>query len=125
METERVENERNITAVDLFAGCGGMSLGFEKAGVNVVAVRRPNGTMWGPFTATRVDDYTLSVAATIDFAPVFDGSIEPPHVMFGGVERFAYPVLLTSIKPNGMASTDMQAVGYDARVYADDDNSPP
>ena len=37
METERVENERNITAVDLFAGCGGMSLGFEKAGVNVVA----------------------------------------------------------------------------------------
>lgn len=95
------------------------------SGTNVVAVRRPNGTMWGPFTATRVDDYTLSVAATIDFAPVFDGSIEPPHVMFGGVERFAYPVLLTSIKPNGMASTDMQAVGYDARVYADDDNSPP
>lgn len=37
METERVENERSITAVDLFAGCGGMSLGFEKAGVNVVA----------------------------------------------------------------------------------------
>ena len=37
MQTERVENERNITAVDLFAGCGGMSLGFEKAGVNVVA----------------------------------------------------------------------------------------
>ena len=37
METEHVENERNITVVDLFAGCGGMSLGFEKAGVNVVA----------------------------------------------------------------------------------------
>lgn len=36
METEHVENERNITVVDLFAGCGGMSLGFEKAGVNVV-----------------------------------------------------------------------------------------
>lgn len=30
-------NEANITAVDLFAGCGGMSLGFEKAGVDVVA----------------------------------------------------------------------------------------
>lgn len=37
METEHVENERNITVVDLFAGCGGMSFGFEKAGVNVVA----------------------------------------------------------------------------------------
>ena len=27
----------NIKCVDLFCGCGGMSLGFQKAGFNIVA----------------------------------------------------------------------------------------
>lgn len=91
----------------------------------VAAVRRPDGSCWGPYAATRIDDFTLSVPAVIDFTPTLDSSIEPPHVLFGELQRFAYPVLMTAINPNGMASTDMQAVGYDSRVYDEDNNSPP
>ena len=64
METERVENERNITAVDLFAGCGGMSLGFEKAGVNVVAAY----DNW---------DAAIDVYRANFQHPVFKGSVRP------------------------------------------------
>lgn len=38
VEWERVREERRMTAVDLFAGCGGMSLGMIQAGMNVVAM---------------------------------------------------------------------------------------
>ena len=35
--TERQNTGVTLTAVDLFSGCGGMSLGFQKAGFDVLA----------------------------------------------------------------------------------------
>lgn len=97
-------------------------LDWSAGGAHVVAVRRPDGTLDGPYAATRVDDYRLQVAA-LGFVPDTSWSIEPPHILFGPVTRWSYPVLITAISPgNDGASVD--AVNYDARVYADDDNVP-
>jgi Putative phage tail protein len=90
---------------------------------HVVALRRPDGTLSGPHAATRLDDYRLQIAGPIDFTPVIGGAIEATHLLFGTVERWSYPVLVTEISPSG-DSVEVSAVGYDARIYADDDNTP-
>lgn len=92
-----------------------------KSGVShVVGLRRPDGTVSGPWPATRVDDFRLSVPS-LDFEPDVSWGIDPPHFLFGESTRWCYPVLITSIGP-GDHSADVEAVNYDPRVYADDDN---
>lgn len=90
---------------------------------HVVGLRRPDGTVSGPWPATRVDDFRLTVPS-LDFEPDVSWDIEPPHLLFGQTNRWCYPVLITSIEP-GDHSADMEAVNYDPRVYADDDNFAP
>ncbi|MCK8687963.1 host specificity factor TipJ family phage tail protein, partial [Pseudomonas umsongensis] len=86
---------------------------------HVVALRRPDGTLSGPWAASRVDDFRLAIPA-LDFEPDLSWDIEPPHLLFGESTRWCYPVLITSIDP-GDHSADVEAVNYDPRVYADDD----
>ncbi|MGV5490215.1 host specificity factor TipJ family phage tail protein [Pseudomonas sp. XP2] len=90
---------------------------------NLIGVRRLDGTLSGPWDAVRVDDYTAMVAA-LDFTPVVDGPLEPPHILFGPASRWAYPTLITSSDPaNGNVA--MKGMPYDARVYIYDDQFPP
>jgi hypothetical protein len=92
-----------------------------KSGVShVVAIRRPDGSVSGPWPATRLDDFRITVPS-LDFEPDASWDIEPPHLLFGESTRWCYPVLITSIDP-GDHSADVEAVNYDPRVYADDDN---
>jgi hypothetical protein len=92
---------------------------------HVVALRRPDGTLSGPHIAVDAGENSARIDGPLDFVPltVEDGSEEPTHVLHGTVERWSYPVLVTSITPAG-DRVDVTAVGYDARVYADDDNAP-
>jgi hypothetical protein len=91
---------------------------------HVVALRRPDGTLSGPHAATRIDDYRLQISAALDFTPVTAASaIEPTHMLFGTATRWSHPVLVTEITPSG-DTVDVAAVGYDERIYADDDNAP-
>lgn len=92
---------------------------------HVAAVRRPDGRLAGPFVVTRIDDYRLQFAEPLGFVPVLDLSIELPHVQFGTAELWSYPALLSDISPRGTTGAAVEAVNYDARVYEDDDNSPP
>lgn len=89
-----------------------------------VAIRRPDGTVSGPYTATKVDEYTLTIPS-IDFTPDVSWEKEPPHLLFGPSNRLSYPVLVMSVTPNGSAAASVEAIGYNPLVYADDDNSPP
>lgn len=98
-------------------------LDWSAGGAYAVQLRRPDGTVSGPWAPTRIDDYSFTVAA-LDFAPETDWLIEPPHIQFGPVSRVSYPVLVSSISPDGMYSASVEAIGYDARVYLDDDNAP-
>lgn len=94
------------------------------AGDRLVAVRMQDGTLSGPYVATRGDtDYEIHAAGMGD-AAVLDAQQEPPHVYCGTVERWAFPVLVTDISPRGFETVSVAAVNYDARVYADDENSP-
>lgn len=97
-------------------------LDWSAGGAHVVAIRRKDGTLSGPYSATRINDYRLQVA-TLDFAPDTSWSVEPPHLLFGPVNRWSYPTLISSIRSNG-SGADVEAMNYDARVYADDDNAP-
>lgn len=98
-------------------------LDFSAGGEHRIGVRKLDGTLSGPWTATQVDQYTVRVDA-LDFTPEVDGPLEPPHILFGPASRWAYPVLVTSSDPaNG--NTAMKGMPYDARVYTYDDQSPP
>lgn len=97
---------------------------WSAGGDHVVALRRPDGTLSGPYTATRVDDYRLTIPA-LDFVPDTSWSIEPPHLLFGPVARWSYPVLITGISPSGEEGAQVEAMNYDPRVYTYDDASPP
>ena len=93
---------------------------------HVVALRRPNGTLAGPYMAAPVGERSLRIAEQLDFAPIADGTsaVEPTHLLQGTSTRWSYPVLVTSITPSG-SGAEVAAVNYDDRIYADDDNAPP
>jgi len=91
---------------------------------HVVAIRRPDGTLSGPYTATRIDDYRFTIGS-LDFVPDVSWDIEPPHLLFGPVNRWVYPALVTEISPQGSSGVSIKAINYDARVYADDDGFAP
>lgn len=98
---------------------------WQEGQAHLLMLRRPNGTASGPYPATRVDDYRLTVPY-LDFVPVTDSpSLDPTHLLFGTATRYCYPVLITDVSPSGMRSAQVEAVGYDARVYLSDDSSPP
>ncbi len=91
---------------------------------HVVAVRRPNGTVSGPYQATRIDDYHLSIAG-LDFEPDTSWGIEPPHLYFGLVDRWSYPALITDIRPSGTDGASVEAVNYAPEIYQYDDAAVP
>ncbi len=91
---------------------------------HVVAVRRPNGTVSGPYQAIRIDDYHLSIAG-LDFEPDTSWGIEPPHLYFGLVDRWSYPALITDIRPSGTDGASVEAVNYAPEIYQYDDAAAP
>ena len=99
-------------------------LDWSAGGAHVVGLRRPDGTLSGPFTATRIDDYRLTIAEQPDFTPDLSWTIEPPHIYFGPLIRWNYPALVTEVSPSGNGCS-VSAINYDSRCYDDDDNSPP
>jgi len=100
-------------------------LDWSAGGVHVAGLRRPDGTLSGPFTATRIDDYRLSIASLPDFTPSLDTSSEPPHIYFGPLVRWCYPALITEVSPSGQVGCSVSAINYSPLIYIDDDNSPP
>lgn len=100
-------------------------LDWSAPGVYKVLVRRKDGTASGPYTATRIDDYTFTIP-TLDFVPDLSGMIDtPPIIQFGHESKWCFPALITDVSPSGTRTCNVKAVNYDVRVYADDDNFPP
>jgi hypothetical protein len=93
---------------------------WSDAGPHYLYVRREDGSSAGPYVATRIDDFHLSISG-LDFPPDTSLDIEPPHLLFG----IGYKVLITSISPNGTDSASVEAMAYNEAVYLSDDQSPP
>ena len=99
-------------------------LNWSAGGEHWVALRRRNGSASGPYVATRIDDYRLTIPA-LDFVPVTDSAMDAPVLQFGPKAKFCYPALIKEVNPSGTVSCNVTAVNYDERVYLDDDNFPP
>ena len=93
-------------------------LDWSAGGAHKVGVRRLDGTLSGPFPATQIDDFHIKVEE-LDFAPTTDFALEPPHLLFGPEDKWAYPVLVTSADPSN-GNVSMKGMPYDARVYTYD-----
>ncbi|AIR90235.1 host specificity factor TipJ family phage tail protein [Pseudomonas cremoricolorata] len=115
--------------VDFIAGNGmtllesSEPLAWEEGASHVIALRRKDGSLSGPWPATRVDEVRLTVPE-LDFVPDLSWDTEPPYLMFGTTQRWCYPILMKSIAPDDY-TTDVEAVNYDVRVYSDDNNFAP
>lgn len=99
-------------------------LDWSEGGSYVIGIRRPDGTVSGPYPATRIDDYHLSISG-LDFEPDTSWGIEPPHLYFGLVDRWSYPALITDIRPSGTDGASVEAVNYAPEIYQFDDATAP
>ncbi len=97
---------------------------WSAGGEHWIALRRPDGSASGPYVATRIDDYRLTIPA-LDFVPVLNSAMDAPVLQFGPKAKFCYPALIKEVNPSGTVSCNVTAVNYDERVYLDDDNDPP
>ncbi len=115
LSIETVDGVIRLTSSEAFTWTEGQS--------HVVGIRKPDGTLSGPYSATRVSEKVLSIPS-IDFTPDTTWDTEPPHLIFGTTTRWSYPVLVSSISHNGENKVDVEAFNYDSRIYDDDDNAP-
>lgn len=97
------------------------------AGSTLVAMRKPDGTKFGPVGFTRINDYDFTLAAGPDFSPIteLDPGRIPTQVFFGTETEMFWPVLMSSVTPSGQFRANVEALGYDERVYQFDDAEPP
>ncbi|NNA69506.1 host specificity factor TipJ family phage tail protein [Pseudomonas gessardii] len=100
------------------------ALNWSAGGEHWIALRRRDGSASGPYVATRIDDYRLTIP-DLDFIPVVDSAMDAPVLQFGPKAKFCYPALIKEVSPSGTVSCNVTAVNYDARVYLDDNNFPP
>ncbi|MCF6442016.1 phage tail protein [Pseudoalteromonas luteoviolacea] len=93
---------------------------------HVIALRKPNGRLSGPYAATKgVNANEVVINQDLDFVPTFDGRFESPFYMFGVSGRWCNSILIKEVKPSGTSSASVVALLDDPRVYADDNSSAP
>lgn len=101
-------------------------LDWQEGKEHVIALRRPDGTRFGPVTAQPgLAPGEVRITDQLDFTPVFDGSMEPPFFMFGDKDKYRLPALVMDVVPDGTNTIRIEAENYDERVYEDDENQPP
>lgn len=98
---------------------------WEAGAQHIVAYRRADGRMIGPFIASPGADAYEVIATIPNPWPAITLSQELPHLYFGKSETFAFPALITAVSPRGDFEVSVSAVNYDARVYASDNDFPP
>lgn len=111
----------------------------------VMALRRPDGTQYGPVAITPVgvpvaaqhflgdsEDATpgylqvqLGSAPDFDVRPLGEDAGDPTYYLAGESTTWCYLGLIKSARPDGSGHVDIEALAYDGRVFADDDEDLP
>ena len=88
-----------------------------------IALRRRDGTPFGPVTVTKGDtDYqvVMDPDVALDF-PISTGmEMEPTYCTFGWLETWTQPARVLSCKPSGMYKVAIELVGEDDAVHLAD-----
>lgn len=100
-------------------------LQWEAGAQHVVAYRKPDGKLAGPFLASPGPTEYHILAPIPTPWPVVTLKHEPPHVYFGPQDKWTFPALITNVNPKGRDAVSVAAVNYSDQVYVDDDNAPP
>lgn len=98
---------------------------WEADATHIISYRRSDGTVAGPFSASRGVDNFHVIASIPGPLPEVTMKMELPHAYFGVAERQVFPALISSVSPMGLNSVNVQATNYDVRVYADDNGTAP
>ena len=101
-------------------------LRWKTGSAHVVAFRSPDGSLSGPYPATQGNaEHELLTSISESEWPTINLKQEPPHIYFGPENAWQWPALIRNVRPSANNTCSVQAVNYDARIYADDDNQPP
>lgn len=88
------------------------------------SIRRPDGSLAGPYYATRgASDYELVIGS--QEVPTISLQRELPIVVFGTTSEWSKDAIVVKIQPSGMHACSVTAKNYDPRNYAYDDETPP
>ena len=99
----------------------GDHLEFESGKSYVIAWRDDKGSFVGPFPATAGTIDNEVIVSSGGVMPVVRMDRELPHFFFGELSTLTLPALVQKITPAADGKCSVQAVNYDARIYADDD----
>ena len=92
---------------------------FAGAGVHYAALRRPDGSVFGPVSVVPGEtEYQLILSAVPDFTPETGSERERTHVVFGPGESARAKV--AKVTPRGLYEYDIQAVLEDPAVHVAD-----
>lgn len=94
---------------------------WQDGSAHVVSWRKANGQIAGPFPCTKVNDFYLLATIGSEPIPTINGTQEPPHLLFGTSTEYGYPAIVTKVAPSGRFDIAVEAVNYNANVYAYDD----
>ena len=138
MQTATVEGSTSSAGVTYITISEDVKYADYGASALVCAMRRRDGTS----TAFMTIERDTSLAPNVVKIPASEyaklpeqlkqatynhdlGTGEPLHIFIGIANRLCFPALIVDISSSGYNKTNVKAVNYDARVYADDDNQPP
>lgn len=83
-----------------------------------VALRRSNGSVWGPVTATRgATDYEMTLASAPDFTVQTGSEMVRSHVSFGPGDTWSARAKVAQIIPKSLTDYEVQAVIEDPAVH--------
>ncbi len=109
------------------AGIGGPiwttseTLGWIDAATHSILFKRPDGSVSGPYTATRVIGTTnqFQLTTTPDFTPRTDVSLgDRTEYTFGKNDSYIQDCVVASVTPSSNSTVEIVCAPYDARIHA-------
>ena len=104
-------------------------LTWKEGETHYIALRRPNGSVFGPAAVTQGEAENQCVIAegsAPDFTVRTGDTSEPTHTAFGWGETWRQPARALSLRPRGVNKVEIEMVGEDDAVHlADTGKIPP